>query len=73
MCVLGVGGGVPRVPPDPAPIPAEVPATPGDTQLFLRAIEGAGVGFEHAMFLNAAECSLLCLFQPGPYLEGHSG
>ncbi|XP_052653579.1 acyl-coenzyme A thioesterase THEM4-like [Harpia harpyja] len=51
----------------------EVPAMPGDTRLFLRAIEGAGVGFEYAMFLNAAECHPLCLFQPGPYLEGHPG
>ncbi|NWZ57265.1 THEM4 thioesterase, partial [Haliaeetus albicilla] len=54
-------------------VPAEVPVTPGDTRLFLRAIEGAGVGFEYAMFLNAAECSLLCLFQPGSYLEEHPG
>ncbi|NXN97979.1 THEM4 thioesterase, partial [Rhinopomastus cyanomelas] len=44
-----------------------------DTRLFLRAIEGAGAGFEYAMFLNAAERRLLCLFQPGPYLEGHPG
>lgn len=63
----------PVVPPNLAPIPAEVPATPGDTWLFLCAIKGAGVGFEYTMFLNAAECSLLCLFQPGPYLEGHPG
>ncbi|KAM6395313.1 LOW QUALITY PROTEIN: acyl-coenzyme A thioesterase THEM4-like [Rhynochetos jubatus] len=51
------------------------PATPppGDTRLFLRAVEEAGAGFEYAMFLNAAERRLLCLFQPGPYLEGHPG
>ncbi|NWY61082.1 THEM4 thioesterase, partial [Chionis minor] len=49
-------------------------ATPaGDTRLFLRAIEGDGKGFEYAMFLNAAERRLLCLVQPGPYLEGHPG
>ncbi|XP_075580678.1 acyl-coenzyme A thioesterase THEM4-like [Pelecanus crispus] len=47
--------------------------TPGDTRLFLRAIEAAGAGFEYAMFLNTAERRLLCLFQPGPYLEGHPG
>ncbi|XP_075031996.1 acyl-coenzyme A thioesterase THEM4-like [Calonectris borealis] len=51
----------------------EAPATPGETRLFLRAIEGAGAGFEYAMFLNASERRLLCLFQPGPYLEGHPG
>ncbi|XP_072702813.1 acyl-coenzyme A thioesterase THEM4-like [Ciconia boyciana] len=53
--------------------PAGAPGTAGDTRLFLRAIEGAGAGFEYAMFLNAAERRLLCLFQPGPYLEGHPG
>ncbi|NXV25069.1 THEM4 thioesterase, partial [Cepphus grylle] len=46
---------------------------PGDTRLFPRAIEGDGNGFEYAMFLNAAERRLLCLVQPGPYLEGHPG
>ncbi|NXV53734.1 THEM4 thioesterase, partial [Uria aalge] len=46
---------------------------PGDTRLFPRAIEGEGAGFEYAMFLNAAERRLLCLVQPGPYLEGHPG
>ncbi|KAM6190125.1 acyl-coenzyme A thioesterase THEM4-like isoform 1-T2 [Sarcoramphus papa] len=70
---LGRGRGVPAAPPDPVPVPAEAPVTPGDTRLFLRAIEGAGAGFEYAMFLNAAERRLLCLFQPGPYLEGHPG
>ncbi|KAK4807619.1 hypothetical protein QYF61_015965 [Mycteria americana] len=52
---------------------AEAPGPAGDTRLFLRAIEGDGAGFEYAMFLNAAERRLLCLFQPGPYLEGHPG
>lgn len=51
----------------PAPVAA------GDTRLFLRAIEGAGTGFEFAMFLNATERRLLCLLQTGPYLEGHPG
>ncbi|XP_014817337.1 PREDICTED: acyl-coenzyme A thioesterase THEM4 [Calidris pugnax] len=57
----GVTGGRTALPP------------PGDTRLFLRAIEGDGNGFEYAMFLNAAERRLLCLVQPGPYLEGHPG
>ncbi|NXY89762.1 THEM4 thioesterase, partial [Alcedo cyanopectus] len=51
--------------------PAE--AAPGDTRLFLRAIDGEGAGFEYAMFLSASRRRLLCLFQPGPYLEGHPG
>ncbi|KAM9264378.1 LOW QUALITY PROTEIN: acyl-coenzyme A thioesterase THEM4-like [Morus bassanus] len=66
------GASVPA-PPDRAAVPAGAPATPGDTRLFLRAIEGDGRGFEYAMFFNAAERRLLCLFQPGPYLEGHPG
>uniref|UniRef100_A0A663EQV1 Thioesterase superfamily member 4 n=1 Tax=Aquila chrysaetos chrysaetos TaxID=223781 RepID=A0A663EQV1_AQUCH len=56
-----------------SPVPAEVPAMPGDTPLFLRAIKGAGVSFEYTMFLNATERRLLCLFQPGLYLEGRPG
>uniref|UniRef100_A0A452GXM1 Acyl-coenzyme A thioesterase THEM4 n=1 Tax=Gopherus agassizii TaxID=38772 RepID=A0A452GXM1_9SAUR len=32
-----------------------------------------GVGFEYAMFLNPSEKRMVCLFQPGPYLEGPSG
>ncbi|XP_075593513.1 acyl-coenzyme A thioesterase THEM4-like [Balearica regulorum gibbericeps] len=60
-------------PPPAPPGPAEAPATPRDTRLFLRAIDGDGDGFEYAMFLNAAERRLLCLFQPGPHLEGHPG
>lgn len=47
--------------------------TPGDTRLFPRAIDGAGAGFEFAMFLNTAERRVLCLCQTGPYLEGPPG
>lgn len=75
MLGVGVGGVSPVSPilpsPDPAPVAAEVLVMLGDTRLFLCTIKGAGVGFEYTMFLNAAECSLHCLFQPGPYLEGH--
>ncbi|KAM9368302.1 acyl-coenzyme A thioesterase THEM4-like isoform 1-T1 [Phaethornis superciliosus] len=45
----------------------------GHTRLFLRAIDVPGAGFEYSMFLNAGERRLLCLCQPGPYLEGHPG
>ncbi|KAK2512230.1 Them4 [Columba guinea] len=47
--------------------------TPGDTRLFPHAIDGAGAGFEIAMFLNATERRILCLCQTGPYLEGPPG
>ncbi|KAM6037935.1 acyl-coenzyme A thioesterase THEM4-like [Theristicus caerulescens] len=70
---LHLSGGCAPAPPDPAAVLAEAPAPPGETRLFLRAIGGDGDGFEYAMFLNAAERRLICLFQPGPYLEGHPG
>ncbi|KAH1179854.1 acyl-coenzyme A thioesterase THEM4-like isoform X2 [Mauremys mutica] len=44
-----------------------------ETRLFLRNMDLEGVGFEYAMFLNPAEKRMVCLFQPGPYLEGHPG
>ncbi|NXG40165.1 THEM4 thioesterase, partial [Dromaius novaehollandiae] len=44
-----------------------------DTRLFLRSIEAEGVGFEYVMFLNSSEKRVVCLFQPGSYLEGHPG
>nr|XP_009666450.1 PREDICTED: acyl-coenzyme A thioesterase THEM4-like [Struthio camelus australis] len=43
------------------------------TRLFLRSIDAEGVGFEYVMFLNALEKRVVCLFQPGSYLEGHPG
>ncbi|NWX10810.1 THEM4 thioesterase, partial [Caloenas nicobarica] len=42
-------------------------------RLFPHAIDGAGAGFEFAMFLNATERRILCLCQTGPYLEGPPG
>uniref|UniRef100_A0A452GXL2 Acyl-coenzyme A thioesterase THEM4 n=1 Tax=Gopherus agassizii TaxID=38772 RepID=A0A452GXL2_9SAUR len=44
-----------------------------DTRLFPRNMDTEGVGFEYAMFLNPSEKRMVCLFQPGPYLEGPSG
>ncbi|XP_067425681.1 acyl-coenzyme A thioesterase THEM4-like [Emydura macquarii macquarii] len=43
------------------------------TRLFLRNMDTEGVGFEYAMFLNPSEKRMVCLFQPGPYLEGPPG
>ncbi|NXA43449.1 THEM4 thioesterase, partial [Eudromia elegans] len=45
----------------------------GGTRLFLRSIDAEGAGFEYAMFVNADERRVVCLFQPGPYLEGPPG
>uniref|UniRef100_A0A8B9PRQ6 Acyl-coenzyme A thioesterase THEM4 n=1 Tax=Apteryx owenii TaxID=8824 RepID=A0A8B9PRQ6_APTOW len=44
-----------------------------DTRLFLRSIDAEGAGFEYVMFLNTSEKRVVCLFQPGSYLEGHPG
>uniref|UniRef100_K7FRH0 Acyl-coenzyme A thioesterase THEM4 n=1 Tax=Pelodiscus sinensis TaxID=13735 RepID=K7FRH0_PELSI len=43
------------------------------TRFFPRNLDTEGVGFEYAMFLNPSEKRMVCLFQPGPYLEGHRG
>uniref|UniRef100_A0A8C8S641 Acyl-coenzyme A thioesterase THEM4 n=1 Tax=Pelusios castaneus TaxID=367368 RepID=A0A8C8S641_9SAUR len=43
------------------------------TRLFLRSMDAEGVGFEYAMFFNPSEKRMVCLFQPGPYLEGPPG
>lgn len=42
-------------------------------RLFTRNIEQDGVGFEYSMFYNTAEKRMICIFQPGPYLEGPPG
>ncbi|XP_063802617.1 acyl-coenzyme A thioesterase THEM4-like [Pseudophryne corroboree] len=42
-------------------------------RLFLRNLDSDGVGFEYSMFYNKEERRMVCLFQPGPYLEGPPG
>ncbi|XP_074836892.1 acyl-coenzyme A thioesterase THEM4-like isoform X3 [Carettochelys insculpta] len=44
-----------------------------ETRLFPRNMDTEGVGFEYAMFFNPSEKRMVCLFQPGPYLEGPPG
>ncbi|XP_041037563.1 acyl-coenzyme A thioesterase THEM4 isoform X4 [Carcharodon carcharias] len=39
-------------------------------RLFTRNTDVEGSCFEYAMFLNASERRILCIFQPGPLLEG---
>uniref|UniRef100_A0A8B9ELU2 Acyl-coenzyme A thioesterase THEM4 n=1 Tax=Anser cygnoides TaxID=8845 RepID=A0A8B9ELU2_ANSCY len=43
------------------------------TRLFLRSTDTEGAGFEYVTFVHGAGNRALCLCQPGPYLEGHSG
>ncbi|XP_041429740.1 acyl-coenzyme A thioesterase THEM4 isoform X2 [Xenopus laevis] len=44
-----------------------------EKRLFTRNLDQDGVGFEYCMFYNKAERRMVCLFQPGPYLEGPPG
>ncbi|XP_066464922.1 uncharacterized protein [Eleutherodactylus coqui] len=43
------------------------------TRLFTRNLDQDGVGFEYSMFYSEAEKRIVCIFQPGPYLEGPPG
>ncbi|XP_018424847.1 PREDICTED: acyl-coenzyme A thioesterase THEM4 [Nanorana parkeri] len=49
------------------------PETDRKSRLFTRNIDKDGVGFEYCMFYNKAEKRIVCIFQPGPYLEGPPG
>ncbi|XP_004835281.1 acyl-coenzyme A thioesterase THEM4-like isoform X1 [Heterocephalus glaber] len=53
-----------------------VQTTEDGSRLFLRIAEVQGLeglGFEHAIFHNDSEKKCVCLFQPGPLLEGLPG
>ncbi|XP_075049525.1 acyl-coenzyme A thioesterase THEM4-like [Mixophyes fleayi] len=49
------------------------PPAEREKRLFTRNIDQDGVGFEYSMFYNKAENRMICIFQPGPYLEGPPG
>ncbi|XP_077012100.1 acyl-coenzyme A thioesterase THEM5 [Tamandua tetradactyla] len=49
------------------------PPDASDCRLFTRCIEEEGQGFEYVIFFHPAEKKAICLFQPGPYLEGPPG
>ncbi|XP_013365391.1 PREDICTED: acyl-coenzyme A thioesterase THEM5 isoform X2 [Chinchilla lanigera] len=40
---------------------------------YLRCIQVAGQGYEYVIFFHPAKQKSVCLFQPGPYLEGAPG
>uniref|UniRef100_A0A8D2K3K9 Thioesterase superfamily member 5 n=1 Tax=Theropithecus gelada TaxID=9565 RepID=A0A8D2K3K9_THEGE len=44
----------------------------GDCRIFTRCIQVEGQGFEYVIFFQPSKKSV-CLFQPGPYLEGPPG
>ncbi|XP_012623079.1 acyl-coenzyme A thioesterase THEM5 [Microcebus murinus] len=45
----------------------------GDWRIFTRCIPVEGQGYEYAIFFHPSEKKSVCLFQPGPYLEGAPG
>ncbi|XP_013852587.1 acyl-coenzyme A thioesterase THEM5 isoform X1 [Sus scrofa] len=44
-----------------------------DWRLFTRCIETEGQGYEYVIFFHPSQKKSVCLFQPGPYLEGPPG
>ncbi|XP_048364213.1 acyl-coenzyme A thioesterase THEM4-like isoform X2 [Sphaerodactylus townsendi] len=44
-----------------------------ENRMFLRNTDEEGKGFEYVMFVNSSEKKMVCVFQPGPYLEGPPG
>ncbi|XP_027717334.1 acyl-coenzyme A thioesterase THEM5-like [Vombatus ursinus] len=53
-------------------IPGEFRATSDkeDYRIFTRCIEKEGQGYEYVIFFHPSKKKSVCLFQPGPYLEG---
>ncbi|KAM6168256.1 acyl-coenzyme A thioesterase THEM5 [Erethizon dorsatum] len=45
----------------------------GDYRIFTRCIQVAAQGYEYVIFFHPAKKKSVCLFQPGPYLEGAPG
>ncbi|XP_059120857.1 acyl-coenzyme A thioesterase THEM5 [Peromyscus eremicus] len=44
-----------------------------DWRIFTRCIQLEGQGYEYVIFFHPSEKKSVCLFQPGPYLEGAPG
>ncbi|XP_060112067.1 uncharacterized protein LOC132584245 isoform X2 [Heteronotia binoei] len=44
-----------------------------ERRMFLRSFDEEGQGFEYVMFMNPTEKRIVCVFQPGPFLEGPPG
>uniref|UniRef100_A0A8C4L8I2 Thioesterase superfamily member 4 n=1 Tax=Equus asinus TaxID=9793 RepID=A0A8C4L8I2_EQUAS len=45
----------------------------GDWRIFIRCIQAEGQGYEYVIFFHPTKKKSVCLFQPGPYLEGSPG
>uniref|UniRef100_A0A7N5KQV4 Thioesterase superfamily member 5 n=1 Tax=Ailuropoda melanoleuca TaxID=9646 RepID=A0A7N5KQV4_AILME len=44
-----------------------------DWRIFTRCVQGEGQGYEYVIFFHPSKKKSICLFQPGPYLEGAPG
>lgn len=70
------GLGTPSAPRSPAGTPPPVDPSAADTEdtrLFTRGFQAEGQGFEYVIFFHVSQKKAVCLFQPGPYLEGTPG
>ncbi|XP_007949049.1 acyl-coenzyme A thioesterase THEM5 [Orycteropus afer afer] len=55
------------------PLGLAVTSDKNDWRLFTRCIEMEGQGYEYVIFFHPSKKKSVCLFQPGPYLEGPPG
>ncbi|XP_068393675.1 acyl-coenzyme A thioesterase THEM5 [Eschrichtius robustus] len=52
------------------PLALTVTSDKSDCRIFTRCIETEGQGYEYVIFFHPSKKKSVCLFQPGPYLEG---
>ncbi|KAB0389822.1 hypothetical protein E2I00_011016, partial [Balaenoptera physalus] len=55
------------------PLALTVTSDKSDCRIFTRCIETEGQGYEYVIFFHPSKKKSVCLFQPGPYLEGPQG
>ncbi|XP_042538115.1 acyl-coenzyme A thioesterase THEM5 [Dipodomys spectabilis] len=55
------------------PFELGVTSDKSDGRIFTRCIQAEGQGYEYVIFFQPSKKKSVCLFQPGPYLEGPPG
>ncbi|XP_003409396.1 acyl-coenzyme A thioesterase THEM5 [Loxodonta africana] len=55
------------------PLGSAVTSDENDWRIFTRCIQVEGQGYEYVIFFHPSQKKSVCLFQPGPYLEGAPG
>ncbi|XP_020035435.1 acyl-coenzyme A thioesterase THEM5 [Castor canadensis] len=55
------------------PFGLETTSDKSDWRIFTRCIQVEGQGYEYVIFFHPSKKKSVCLFQPGPYLEGAPG